>query len=558
MATVPSSHAGELPARARVLSGIPLAVFFVALLAALIHIAPFLRAYEVTPPGWSFTWTLNVSPDYMTYSVFARRAQLTGILIDNRFIDIENEPHIPMLFYYLVGKIAALTGATPEFVSAVSGSLFAFLLAVLLFVTVRHFMGTDYRTWWVYVVILVGGGLGMHLKTLSKTPYLRDNFIVDRVVTDGLKHAVVFENYRNHYVFNTLFDSHFLFFLLLALLAVLAFYFALLKFSTPRATLAAFAFGFVTLAHIYDGVTLLAIAYGVTFLCWRKGVAVRAAVFATSSCTVAVAAVVLWQLLLYKHSGMPVPDWRADSVLVSELLLAYPVAWFLIVWGLRDYWDKAGVNECFLLGWVLGCTALTLSGPFYPYSDRGTLTLQVALYLVAGGIFFARFARVSWPLVIVAVLILGVSAPRHTWRWWTTHSEFNATLPSRFLSDEHLELIAVLEREATDKDLLMLDKTKPPWLTDDLWLAPTFRGKVYSAHYALSVGYDKKREEITRFFESDNPDEQMRYLREHGIDFLYVDAKRMPERFARLPGLMILKAASFGTLFKVVPESAGG
>ena len=538
----------EVPPPRRIFTRIPLAVVAFSLFLGALHIAPPIRAYLAAPEGWEFTWNQSGSPDALTYRVFARRAQQTGVLVDNRFTEIENEPHVPMLFYYLTGKTAQLTGTSPDFVVTHAGTLFAFVLGLLLWTTIRHFSKSAYQSWWVLVVIVFGGGLGAHLKELVRIEALRDSFIVDRVVLGGLENAIVFEDYRNHYVLNTLFDSHFLFFLILALLAVIALYNAVRRETVAAIALAAFMFGFVTFAHIYDGVTLLAIAYGVAFLFWAKGLPVRTALLAACACTVAVGGVVAWQISLYSGTGVPVPDWRAPTILFSELLLAYPIAWLLMAFGLGAYWRKAGPDEVFLLGWVLGCVLLTLAGPFYPYSDRGVLTLQIAAYVVAGGIFFARHARVSWPMALVAVCVLGLAPYQHS-KLIRMNSRFTDTKPYRFASLEHIAMIDAMKRAADESDLLMSDKTAPAWKTDDLWIGPHFPGKLYAGHYALTVDYDRKQAEVSRFFHGDGPEAQRAYLADTGVTFLYVAAEAEPSRFEAIPGLEPLHRAPFGTLF---------
>ena len=115
------------------LSRLPFWVFVVALLAAILHIAPYWRAQSQVQPGWSFTGNLHVSPDFMQYRVWARQTQNTGILVDNKFTSEPNKPYLPVVCYYIVGQIAHWTKMSPEVVFAYAGSLFAFCLTILLF-----------------------------------------------------------------------------------------------------------------------------------------------------------------------------------------------------------------------------------------------------------------------------------------------------------------------------------------------------------------------------------------------------------------------------------------
>jgi len=57
-----------------------------------------------------------------------------------------------------------------------------------------------------------------------------------------------------------------------------------------------------------------------------------------------------------------------------------------------------------------------------------------------------------------------------------------------------------------------------------------------------------------RFFESHIPEEQRAFLRAEGISFLFVNAAKDPQRFERIPGMTLLKAASIGSLLQYTPE----
>ena len=99
----------------------------------------------------------------MQYRVWMRQAQEAGILIDNRFTTEPNRPHLPVIFYYTMGKVAHWVDTPPEFVLAYTGSPLAFTLSLLLFLVVRYFSRSLYESWWIFLVILFGGGLGAHL-----------------------------------------------------------------------------------------------------------------------------------------------------------------------------------------------------------------------------------------------------------------------------------------------------------------------------------------------------------------------------------------------------------
>jgi hypothetical protein len=110
-------------------------------------------------------------------------------------------------------------------------------------------------------------------------------------------------------------------------------------------------------------------------------------------------------------------------------------------------------------------------------------------------------------------------------------------------------MVDLLQQRAKQNDVLILDKSRDPWRTDDLWLAPQYPGKLYCGHFFLTVDYDRKCAEVNRFFR-DSPERQSTFLHEHGIRHVYVEAQDDPGRLERVPGLILLKATSIGSLFE--------
>ena len=269
-------------------------------------------------------------------------------------------------------------------------------------------------------------------RILRWAEWVRSNPVLRRTFVDETR-WLPFEGYRGHYVFNTLFDTHFLAVWLVTLAAVLALYLTLKSWSWARCLLASALYAAATLLHLYEGITLLAISAGVLLMLWHKKLLTRSAVVTAVACAGAVVAGIVLQVALYRGSGLPLSTWRAPNILFSILLLAYPLAWLLIAIGLPGYWRKAGLRQCFVLGWAFGCTTLTLSGPFYPYPARGTMTLSVALSLIAGAIYFARHERLTLRHAAIAVAVLGAS-PLITLGFWWTATRFDPNVPSLFLT----------------------------------------------------------------------------------------------------------------------------
>jgi hypothetical protein len=536
-----NSSSGE---NRRFFSRLPLAVYALAVLAGLLHMMPVWRAQSRTPAGWTFTGNVDSSPDYIQYRSWMRQSQGTGMLMDDRFTSEANRRFLPVTFYYALGKIATWTRVQPEFVFAYAGGVLAIALTILLFLAVQHFFGRRYEAWWVFLVLMFGGGLGSHYKLLARFQAIRNNEITRRLFVEPIwdPKVLVFEDYRGHYIFTTFFDTHYLLVWLVSLAAVLSLYFALKDTSAARIGGEALLFALATWLHIYEAITLSAIAAGVAFFYWRKGLLSRPrlAAFAAGPLGAAVTLAVLF--VLQHASGIPLATWREVNVVAAMLFMAYPVAWIAIAWRGGSFWGDAGPDGCFLLGWAVACTAITLSGPFYPYPDRGTMTLEVALYLIAGMIYFSRYARVTRTAALVIVFLTAATPMWCLLRWWN-FTEFGANPAYTYLSPEHRQIIRALLDRAVQSDVLLADDD------DVLWLAPEYPGRHYCGHFFLTVDYEAKKQARSRFFAAE-PLRQADFLAAQKIRFLYVAKNQDPARFAAVPGLSLLAAGKAGALFE--------
>jgi hypothetical protein len=93
-----------------------------------------------------------------------------------------------------------------------------------------------------------------------------------------------------------------------------------------------------------------------------------------------------------------------------------------------------------------------------------------------------------------------------------------------------------------------------------LWLAPDFPGRHHVAHFFLTVDYERKLTELEEFFWASD-EEQVRFLVERDIRFLFVSGQdgsrrfldvpvpRNPGSFRGLPGLEAVVETDQGTLF---------
>jgi hypothetical protein len=524
----------------------PARVLAVAFLAGLFHIMPFVRAEMVAAPGWSFAENVTISPDYMQYRVWARQAAESGPLVENRFTTEPNRPHLFVAFYWVIGKTSNIFGTSPERVYAYIGIPLAIVLVLLLYATVRHFLPDQHAAWWTFLAIVLGGGLGAHLKLANEFAFLRESGLFNRLVTQSLDATVVFEEYRSHYVVKTLLDSHFLVIWIASMAAVLAFYWAIRRATTAWYAGAALLFACANFLHLYEGVTLIAIALGIVVCCWplheQRPALVRALAWCIAA-TVLSYALLLWWLA---SAGIPVPSWRAVNVLASVLLIAYPAAFGLIAWGFRDYWRSAGLQERVLVGWALGCTVVTLSGPFYPYPDRGTMTMQVPLTVIAGAIYFARWPRLTWKALVVGIALMGATPAWLMARTWK-FSGFREDAPWMFLNASHRDVLAALGQQARPDDVMVADDA------DVLWLAPQFPGRHYVGHFFLTVDYERKLGELQRLLASASAAD-VSFLADAGVRWVFVNSSREPERFASIPGFVPVVRTTAGWLFEYRPS----
>ncbi|HEX7123867.1 MAG TPA: hypothetical protein VF178_15930 [Gemmatimonadaceae bacterium] len=525
-------------------------VLVASLCAALFPIAPHWRAAATTPPGWEYTYNLTVSPDYMQYRVWARQAASNGPLIENRFTTEANRPHLFVPFYWFVGSMARWLGTTPERVYVYLGVPLAFGLAMLLWVTVRRFVSDPVQAWWVYLATLIGGGIGGHLKIANELPILREHYVFQRVVGEPLTLNPVFEDYRSHYVVKTLLDTHFLLIWIVALAGVVLYIEAVRRPTVWRGLAAAALFAASTALHVYEGVTLLAIAVAILACVWNAIPNRRASVGVLGLVTIATVVPLGVLSLLFERSGLPMPPWRALPILPLTLLLAYPVAWWALAWGGRDLWRRGRFDDRALLGWALGCTVVTLSAPFYPYPDRGTMTMQVPLMILAGLIYFARWPRLTMRAALVAILVMGATPLWLVARTWR-NSGFRSSATFAFLSPDHQQIVSALTRAAAADAVLAADGM------DLLWLAPEFPGRLYAGHFFLTVDYEEKAARWQAFLNDSLPDRRLAFLRESGTRYFFVAAEQAPASFASLPGVTVLARGEPGWLFEYRPGLEG-
>ncbi len=525
--------------------GLPREAWWAAGLAAVVHMLPVWWAALATPDGWTFTGINTVSPDYMQYRVWMRQAPVEGWVVRDVLTSEPTSPFLPVALYWALGHAARVLRAAPELVYQYAGSLFAAALALTLYGIVRHFMrevgGRGQSA--VFWIALLGGGLGGWIKLLEDVPFLFEIDTVRRMVVDPTRLVPIFEDYRQHYLITTLFDTHFLLIWLLALLSVMALYAGLREGGRVWALATGVLWALTSVVHVYTGLTLAVVAGCVLALRPGRPWSDRRAMGQVGAAVAGVGIVAAWMLVLQRGSGIPMPSWREPVIVLSTVLIAYPLQLLAIATGGGGLWRAVSLDRRFLAGWAVGCLLLTLSTPFYPYPSRGTLTLIVPLTLLAGLAYF-RVHEALRGRALVLALVLVASTPVWRFRMLAVQGSFRDTIPHQFMSTDHVRVAEALAAAAGPDDLLM---TTP---RDALWLAPYHPGRNYAAHFFLTVDFDARVEDVDRFLRSEGA-EAARFLVERGIDYLWVGEADDPGRYERVPGVEPLARSGAGTLFRV-------
>jgi len=521
---------------------LPTGAIAVALLVGALAVLPSLWSQHVTPPGWRFTGNLMArNPDMMQYRVWFRQTQRDGPIVPDAFTTERNGPRLPLVYPYLIGKTAEWLSVPPEFVYTWTGAVLAFAFVLLLFAAVREFIEPGALRWWVFLGTLLGGGLGGHLKYLLRFDAVKTAPVVRRLLWDPISEYRLFEDYRGHFVVTSLFDPQRLLNWTLCTASILALYGFLKRGGPWRFGLAAGLVLLMTLIHLYEGLTLIMVATAIAALCWKKHIVARRARAGVLMTLAAVFVCLAWQASL-QPAGVATTDWHAQVILPSLLFLAYPLAWTLTIAGLSRLWRDADLKIVFLLGWALGCTVLTLSGPFYPYTDRGTVSLQIPISILAGLAFVRMRPSVSWRAALVAIFILGATPA-----WYLTRlalsTEFRADAPAVFENEAHRQIIRALSDRAGREDILLARQSAL------LWIAPEYPGRHYCAHFFLTVDFDRKTEELAQFMRADAA-AQAAFLRAHAIRFVFVEPADDVSRFANVPGLAPVVATPEGSVFE--------
>lgn len=526
---------------------IPRWVWVVAVVVGILRMTPYAVAAWRTPEGWTFTGNLTISPDFVQYRTWARQTQTEGPIVSNRFTAEPNGRFLPVPFYWGIGMLSRLTGVSPEWVYAWLGVPLAMAMVLLLHAGARRFLRVDAAVPWVVGTLILGGGLGAFLALVKETPALRAVPLLHALIITPMEgdtgRIAPFEIYRGNYILQALVDTHFLAFWVTATAAVLALASVVQEYSRRRLAWVVILFAAATILHVYEGITLMAITIGVVGICTLRGLSRRHALVILASTGVTVGICLVGALAMQQAANFPTPTWRGMTVPPVIVLLAYPVVWLLVAIGGFRFWQEADRREAFLVGWAAGCLALVLAGPFFPYPDRGTMTLQIPLYLVAGTIYFQLWQRVRAVHVALLIALCSPTMLLMGLRW--KQAWFNPAHTHKWVRPEHTRVIRTLADQSTPADLLVAGEEALRWL------GPEYSGRHYAGHFFLTINYSEKQRAMQEFFDSRDVAAQERFLSESGATRLFVETRRDPEHFRKLGTLTPLIAEDVGVLFAV-------
>ncbi|MBK6307945.1 MAG: hypothetical protein IPF47_20325 [Gemmatimonadetes bacterium] len=73
---------------------------------------------------------------------------------------------------------------------------------------------------------------------------------------------------------------------------------------------------------------------------------------------------------------------------------------------------------------------------------------------------------------------------------------------------------------------------------------------MYAGHYALTLNYEKKKDEVNAFFAEADPVKRPEFLKRAKIRFVYLRKEEGADRFEAMPGLTTLAKTPVGMLFE--------
>ena len=513
--------------------------FLIALLTAAILFLPYCFGYWFAQPGTTFTGVIMNAEDSQSY--FAKMLQgYNGNWLYT--IPYTTESHPPAFvggFYLLLGQLARLTGSSITFIWHASRLAASLILFLTTFGFIRSFLTRPHEYWTAYLLALYGSGLGWVLFVLGQTDWL-GSFPVD------------FKMPEAHLFFAALTFPHVA--LGMALLMGNVWCVRQLFDRSPergrwKLGIAAGCIN-VALAVVYPFLIYLVLlanlfyflfqAYRAKEIPWRSGVALGVSYL--------LPAPLIFYYAWVLDTNEVFRAWDAQSITLSPHPLHYLVAYgpMLVLALLASKRPGSGL----LWIWILA-TAILVYAPLNP-QRRFVEGVHVPLSILATcGLFDAllpRLRQTSWfqaaarrPSYSIAglerILILAFLGFMSLSNLYILASVGTTTSIQQvypfFRSRDELDAVEWL-RANTDPSEVVLSAYET-----GNYIAAHAGNRVVIGHWAETLEFDQKEQEVDRFFSSPSDgNTQSQILDRYGVEYVFVGdrEKQLGQRDSILTG----------------------
>ena len=487
---------------------------------------PYFYAYLITPADKQFMGIMVNVPDHMQYFSWMRELSSAN-LAANKLTPEPNEPVFFNLLWWGLGRLGQVLGLTYAGVFQLLRIVGTTLFLLLAYRVCSWFLAEKAMRRVAFLLIVFSAGFGWVLVLLKYT------------VNGGeLPYPLlVFVSEPNTF-FNILAFPHFI----AAALYIFVFDLVLrgqVKNQLRYAVAAGMFALFLGWQHAYDLVLVYGIlgTYGLFVLLrdrsipWylvKSGLIIGVISWWPALYSVLLTSLdPLWEEVLaqFKNAGVFTPNPLQLIVLLGP---AFILALFTLVKINPFKLQKLDDNILFLVAWFLANFALIYIPTDYQIHMLNGWQVPIAI-LATYGLFWyvipftqkmVQKRQFSWSPrtiqngVVVALLILVIPTNVYLWLWRFVDLQ-RQTYPF-FLYQEELDAINWLEENAAPDEVVLSSETIGQYL-------PALAGThAYLAHWAQTVSYFEKRDNVQKFFSQETSDAQReQILQQHSVDYIF-------------------------------------
>lgn len=492
-------------------------IVFILALTAL----PYLFAYRAAPPDRQFMGIMVNIPDHFQYLSWMREAQ-TQVLVPNQMTPEDSQPLLFNFLWWTLGRIEALTGMDYAGLYQITRLLAgAFVIAATYFFCGVVFQNRTKR-WIAFLVGTVGGGFG-YIWVIEK--YLTDTEMsLDKAFT-------LFTSEPNTF-FNVLAFPHFS--IAAGLIAVI---FGLVLLGQRAQSLRyAWAAAAVSLLlgvqHAYDMFIIYPVIGLFGLFVWVRDRRFPLYLFKLG---VIVVLVSMWPALQAYYITTADPVMRGVLAQFNNagaftpapyfLPILMGFAWLLAIWALdiRTPWKDRDDTHLFILAWFLAHFVLVyLPMDFQIHMLSGWqivagVLATIGLYTRVLPWLQKRFPKRSREQlaraagVVLVLLVIPVNVYLIGWRFIDLR-RFDVPF---FMPTDTIAAYDYLEAQA-QSDTVVLSS-----LNTGQFVPALTGARAYLAHWAQTLDFFTKRDNVAAFFNSDTDDAQRQaILSEFGVDYV--------------------------------------